>query len=201
MKKIIKLLPLLTAFVLIAASCGNKGANSSDPKAVLVEFMKRMEKKDIDGAAKLATKDSKSTMDMMKKGMEMAEKMKDKDKPSDDDPSESFKDVEIGEAKIDGETATVPFKSKKKDTQFDFPLRKEDGAWKVDFSMGTLMKLGMEQKAKRDGIDGMNESGEDVTSPEDLKKSMEMADSMMKSIDPQKLEEMKKILEKAKENN
>jgi hypothetical protein len=200
MKKLIKFLPLLTAFVLTATGCGNKAA-SSDPRAVLVEFFKRMEKKDIDGAAELATKDSKSTMDMMKKGMDMAEKMKDKMPEGEKDPSEDFKDVEIGEAKINGDMATVPFKHKKKNTEFEFPLKKEDGAWKVDFSMGTLMKLGMDQKAKMDGgVDGMDESGNDVTNPEDLKKSMEMADSLMKSIDPKQMEEMKKILEKAKDN-
>jgi hypothetical protein len=196
MKKIIKLLPLLTAFVMITTGCGNKGAHSSDPKEVLKEFMLRLSKKDIDGAAKLATKDSKSTMDMMKKGMEMGEKMKDKtDEP---DPTEEFKDVEIGEAKITGETALVPFKSKKKNQEMDFPLKKEDGDWKVDFSMATLMKMGAD--AKKGGLDGMDESGEDVTNPEDLKKSLEMADSMMKNMDPQQMEELKKIMEKAKDN-
>jgi Domain of unknown function (DUF4878) len=199
MKKIIHSLPLLAAFILIAAGCGNK-ANSSDPKVVLVEFMKRMSKKDVDGAAQLATKDSKSTMDMMKKGMEMSEKMKDKAPKGEADLVDDFKDVEFGEAKITGETAVVPFKNKKKDTGFEFPLKKEDGAWKVDFSMGTLMKMGMEQAGKKGGLDGMNESGEDIKSPEELKKSMETIDSMMKTIDPKQLEQMKKAMEKGKEN-
>ena len=198
MKKIIRILPLLAVLVLIAAGCGNK-ASSSNPKDVLMEFFKRMAKKDIDGAAKLVTKDSKSTMDMMKKGMDMAEKMKDKS-AKEEDPAEAFNDVEFGEAKITGETATVSMKSKKKDTEVEFPLKKEDGAWKVDFSMATLMKMGMDQKAKRNGIDGMNENGEDVTNPEELKKSMQMADSMMKSIDPKKLEELQKAIDKAKGN-
>ena len=137
MKKMIQSLLMVTAAAVMLAACKGGGVNGSDPKAVLSEFFQRMSKKDIDGAAKLATKDSKATMDMMKKGMEMAEKMG-KDAKKEDDMSEDFKDVEIGEAKITGETATVAFTNKKKGQTFDFPLKKEDGSWKVDFSMNTL---------------------------------------------------------------
>ena len=73
MKKITQSLLALAAIAIVFASCGNK-ASSSDPKVVLKEFFERLSKKDIDGAAKLATKDSKSTLDMMKKGLDMAEK-------------------------------------------------------------------------------------------------------------------------------
>jgi hypothetical protein len=197
MKKMIQSLLMVTAAAVMLAACKGGGVNSSDPKAVLKEFFDRMAKKDIDGAAKLATKDSKSTMDMMKKGMEMAEKMG-KDEKKEEDMSEDFKDVEIGEAKITGETATVPFTNKKKGQSFDFPLRKEDGAWKVDFSMGTLMKMGMDAAGKEgeNGLDGMNESGEDIkVDSEDVKKSMESLDSLMK--DPK----MKEAMESLQKNN
>ena len=92
------LLPLVAALVIISSSCGNK-ASSSDPKAVLQEFFERMAKKDIDGAAKLTTKDSKSTMEMMKKGMDAAEKS---GVGKDEDPTKDFSDVEYGDAKING---------------------------------------------------------------------------------------------------
>lgn len=180
---------------MLIVSCNNKGA-SSDPKAVLVEFMKRLSEKDIDGAAKLATKDSKAALDMMKKAIDMGEKMKG-DSKEEEDPTAEFKDVEIGEAKITGETALVPFKSKKEKESIDFPLKKEDGAWKVDFSMATLMKMGKDKASQDGGMEGMNESGEDVNvSAEDIQKSMQAVDSLMK--DP-KTQEAMKALEKMKQ--
>lgn len=186
---------LFAGAAMLIVSCNNKGA-SSDPKAVLVEFMKRLSEKDIDGAAKLATKDSKAALDMMKKAIDMGEKMKG-DSKEEEDPTAEFKDVEIGEAKITGETALVPFKSKKEKESIDFPLKKEDGAWKVDFSMATLMKMGKDKARQDGGMEGMNESGEDVNvSAEDIQKSMQAVDSLMK--DP-KTQEAMKALEKMKQ--
>ena len=186
---------LFVAAAMLIVSCNNKGA-SSDPKAVLAEFMKRLSEKDIDGAAKLATKDSKAALDMMKKAIDMGEKMKG-DSKEEEDPTAEFKDVEIGEAKITGETALVPFKSKKEKESIDFPLKKEDGAWKVDFSMATLMKMGKDKAGQESGMDGMNESGEDVNvSAEDIQKSMQAVDSLMK--DP-KTQDAMKALEKMKQ--
>lgn len=186
---------LFAGAAMLIVSCNNKGA-SSDPKAVLVEFMKRLSEKDIDGAAKLATKDSKAALDMMKKAIDMGEKMKG-DSKEEEDPTAEFKDVEIGEAKITGETALVPFKSKKEKESIDFPLKKEDGAWKVDFSMATLMKMGKDKASQDGGMEGMNESGEDVNvSAEDIQKSMQAVDSLMK--DP-KTQEAMKALEKMKQ--
>jgi Domain of unknown function (DUF4878) len=195
MKKLMNVFVIAAAFTMITVSCKNGGAVGSDPKAVLSAFFEKMSKKDIDGAAKLATKDSKTTMDMMKKGMEMAEKMKDQVPKDEKDAAEEFKDVEIGEAKINGDMATVAFKNKKKDVSFDFPLKKEDGGWKVDFSMGTLMKMGMDAKNK-----GMDAAGNDVPlNEETLEKSKAMADSLMKNMDPKKMEEAMKAIEKLKE--
>lgn len=195
MKKLMNVFVIAAAFTMITVSCKNGGAAGSDPKAVLVAFFERMSKKDIDGAAKLATKDSKTTMDMMKKGMEMAEKMKDQLPKDERDPAEEFKNVEIGEAKINGDAATVAFKNKKQDVSFDFPLKKEDGSWKVDFSMSTLMKMGMDAKNK-----GMDAAGNDIPlNEETLEKSKAMADSLMKNLDPKKMEEAMKAIEKMKE--
>ncbi|MBK6938050.1 MAG: DUF4878 domain-containing protein [Chitinophagaceae bacterium] len=111
MKKILNFLVLGSAFAVIVAGCKGKGP-ANDPKAVVVAFFEKMAKKDLDGAAKLATKDSKAALDMMKKGMDMAEKMK-TDKPE-EDPMEGFKDVEFGDAKITGDAAVVPITNKKK---------------------------------------------------------------------------------------
>jgi hypothetical protein len=194
MKKIFGIMPVLAMIAMLAVSCNNK-ATSSDPKVVLKEFFERMSKKDIDGASKLATKDSKSTMDMMKKGMTAA-KSAGKDL-NDDEMTNTFKQTEFGEAKIDGNNATVPVMNKEKGETIEFPLKKEDGGWKVDFSMATLMKMGQDRMGKGDAIDGMTDhDGDTSIRSEDLEKSMKAYDSIMKNMDPKKLEEMQKMVEK-----
>lgn len=188
MKKLITVFFIATAITLALIGCKGKDSVANDPRAVLTSFFERISKKDIEGASKLATKDSKSTMDMMKMGMDMAEKMKDKMTKEQKDPAEEFKNVEIGEAKINGNDATVAFKNKKNDTSFDFPLKKEDGSWKVDFSMSSLMKMGMEQAGKTGGTENM-------TSDSLTKGLKQLQDSIMKVInDPEKMEKMKEAL-------
>jgi hypothetical protein len=198
MKRILSFLPAVAAVAIVLAGC--KGSMSSaGPKEVLAAFFEKLAQKDMDGAAKLATKDSKSTIDMMKKGIEMQEKMKDQGNGmKEDDPAEEFKNVEMGDAKINGDAATVPVRNKKKDTEFDFPLKKEDGAWKVDFSMTTLMTMGMQEKRKQDEMSGIDRSDTDIDSAE-FQKGLETLDSLTKTVDPKKLEETMKALDKLKE--
>jgi len=193
MKKIILVIALLP--VLFFVGCGGSMKNA-DPKEVMTEFFKKLSQKDIDGAAKLATKDSKATLDMIKKGFDMAEKMKGSTETQ-EDPTEEFKNVEIGEAKIDGDVATVPFKNTKKNAEFEFPLKKEDGAWKVDFSMATLMKMGMEQNSKQGQMDDGTDTLEKKDyNPEDIQKGLEMADTMLKQLDPEKIKELQESMKK-----
>lgn len=137
---------LFSAFAVFFFACKGKDAVAGgDPKTVITAFFERMSKKDIDGATKLCTKDSKSTMDMMKKAIDAADKMKDLSKDAkEDDGTEDFKNMEIGEAKINGDEATVSVTNKKDNKTVDFPLKKEGGSWKVDFTMSTLMKMGMD---------------------------------------------------------
>lgn len=196
MKKVFNLLMMAGAFAIIATGCKSKSV-ANDPKAVLVSFFEKMAKKDLEGAAKLATKDSKAALDMMKKGMDMAEKMK-TDKPE-EDPMKDFKDVEFGDAKITGETAVVPITNKKEKETFEFPLKKEDGSWKVDFSMNTLMKMGMD-KAKESGTDVFDNggTGTDTTgglnenfNADSLQKGLEEAKKALENIKPEDLEKMK----------
>ncbi|MCB0716575.1 MAG: DUF4878 domain-containing protein [Chitinophagaceae bacterium] len=221
MKKFLTTFTLSALLISFLIGCKGKDAvNSDDPKAVLMAFFERMAKKDIDGAAKLATEKSAGTLKMMKKAMDMGEKMKDKlgdlgDQKEKKDPSEDFKNMKIGEAVIDGDNATVEVtNTAKSDKSFKFPLVKENGAWKVDFSMGTLMKMGMNQSKsimnddKTDnGDDNMNPS--DTTNPMDrlnkvlnsdsLKKGLQKLDSLMKSIDPKVMDKAKEIMKKATE--
>ena len=201
MKKIFSFLLLAIAMGSISTGCGGGGMSNASPKEVLVAFFEKLSKKDIDGATKLATKDSKATMDMMKKGLDMAEKMKDqiKDKEK-EDPTEEFKNMEVGEAKITGDNATVSVKNKKKDEEVEFPLKKEDGAWKVDFSMATLMKMGMDQKNKHNAMDGEDTMrGMEGVDSASIQEGLKVMDSALKKVDPKKLEETMKALEKLKQ--
>lgn len=192
----------VAVIALAIAGCKGKDGVADNPKAVLIAFFERMSKKDLEGAAKLATKDSKGTMDMMKKAMDMAEKMKGTQK-EDDDPAEDFKNMEVGDAKIDGDNATVSVTNKKKNETVDFPLKKEGGSWKVDFSMGTLMKMGMD-KAKQDGkeidqedIDKMKNFNMDS-----LQNQINSAlDTVKKALSPENMDKMKDAMKELEKMN
>lgn len=194
MKKTLNVLILFAAVTILFASCST---NSDDPKAVLKSFFDRLAKKDLDGAAKLATAESKSTLDMVKKGMDMAEKMK--DSLPQQDPAKEFQDVEFGEAKINGNTATVmvTHKTKKDQPPADFTLLKEDGKWKVDFSMASLMKMGQQQINKGAAPPDVDTTGLNLKT-EDLEAAKKSMDSLTKNIDPKQLEEIQQQLEKIK---
>jgi hypothetical protein len=206
MKKKITPFLISAAVMILAAGCKGKDSVSNDPRAVLITFFERMAKKDIDGAAKLATRDSKSTMQMMKKAMDAAEQIGEMPGAvKKNDPSEDFKKMQIGEARINGDNATVSVTNPSKDNNtFDFPLKKEDGNWKVDFSMGTLMKMGMEQAGKNKNFMNDNNAPADTTGISDrmnkllngdsLKTGLEKLDSLMKNIDPEKMKKMKDAL-------
>jgi len=199
MKKIFSFFLLAIIMGSISTGCGGGGMSNASPKEVLVAFFEKLSKKDIEGATKLATKDSKATMDMMKKGLDMAEKMKDQIKDK-EDPTEEFKNMEVGEAKITGDNATVSVKNKKKDEEVEFPLKKEDGAWKVDFSMATLMKMGMDQKNKHNAMDGEDSmKGMEGVDSASIQEGLKVMDSALKKVDPKKLEETMKALEKLKQ--
>lgn len=218
MKKILFALTCVALLSTIIIGCkGKDSVNGGDPKTVLIAFFERMSKKDLEGAAKLATKDSKSTMEMMKKAMDMGETMKDKmgdGKVEETDPAEEFKNMKIGEAKIDGDNATVSVSNPSKDDRtFDFPLKKEEGLWKVDFSMSTLMKMGMNEANKNMNNNNFDTEGDEynpmdtsfsmeqlnkLMNSDSLKMGLEKLDSMMKTIDPEKMKELKDAMNKMK---
>jgi len=212
MKKTVSYFLMACTIMILAAGCKGKDAVANDPRAVVIAFFERMSKKDLEGAAKLATKDSKGTLDMMKKAMDAGEKMGIKDTSSSDDPSKDFKNMVIGEAKINGDNATVSVSNPSKDDKIkDFPLKKEDGQWKVDFSMATLMKMGMDKASESSSGDnttttqdttGVTDKMNEYLNGDSLAKGLKDMDSLLKSIDPEKLKQMKealKNLEKTKE--
>jgi hypothetical protein len=192
-----KLNTLLVAIAVLAtAITGCSGTDNADPKSVLVAFFEKMSKKDLEGAAKLATKDSKATIDMMKKAMDVAEKFKDGEK-KEEDPAEDFKNMVVGETKIDGDNATVSVTNKKKNETVDFPLKKEGGGWKVDFSMATLMKMGMDKNKKEEGENPGGGTDENFNM-DSLQNGLKQMDSALKSIKPEDLEKAKSALDELK---
>ncbi len=191
MRNIIKTVAgsLVAAILLISCS----SVTSNDPNAVLKEFFEHLAKKDIDGAGKYVTSDSKPTMQMMKKGLDMAEKMKDSLPPS--DPMKDFEDVVMEPARIMGDSALVLVKSKTgQRPDAEFKLLKESNGWKVDFTMGTLMRMGMKS------VQGQgNEIRDSINvNSEEIQQGMKMADSVLKNMDPKMLDELQKKLDNLK---
>jgi hypothetical protein len=198
------------ALALIIAGCkGSDSGVSNDPKAVLAAFFDKLNKKDIEGASKLATKESQPMMQMMKKGMDMAEKYKNmpgSQMPQKEDPSEKFKDITLGDARISGDNALVPFQDKTKATTFDFPLKKEDGSWKVDFSLATMMKMGINAAQNGMNNNNMNNNGSmnngnfsdtsvlnklnSLPSMDSMRSAIQKADSVLKNVDLNKLKNL-----------
>lgn len=185
-----KLCLLIT--LVIMAACSNVTGN--DPNVVLQEFFEHLAKKDIDGASKYVTSDSKPTMQMMKKGLDMAEKTK--DSALQNNPMKEFEDVVIEPARIMGDSALITVRSKtNKRPNAEFKLIKQSNGWKVDFTMGTLMRMGAKAAGETSSPD-LTDIGSIDSS--DMKKGMEMADSILKNMDPQMLEDIQKKLKNMK---
>jgi hypothetical protein len=147
MKKIL-MAAAVVATVLIGCNSGG-----GDPKAVLISFFEALSKKDFTAAKKLATKDSESMFSLMEMGMNMA-------KGKDADGLDKFdkEKMVFGDAKIDGDKATVEVKDKEKGEAVNFILKKESGSWKVAFDKASMMQMGAEKmkEAGSEGIDSLN---------------------------------------------
>ncbi|WP_114792066.1 DUF4878 domain-containing protein [Niabella yanshanensis] len=191
MRNIVKTVASALVAAILLISCGS--VTSNDPNAVLQEFFEHLAKKDIDGASKYVTSDSKPTMQMMKKGLDMAEKMKDSLPQS--DPMKDFQDVVIEPARIMGDSAFVLVKSKTQQRpEAEFKLLKESNGWKVDFTMSTLMRMGM--KSVQNQGDEIRDSIN--VNSEEIQKGMKMADSVLKNMDPKVLDDIQKKLDNLK---
>ncbi len=153
MRKIISA-SFIAVTALFMTGCGGSG---SDPKATLISFFETLGKKDIEGARKLATADSKSMLDLIEMGMKMAK---------DEKALEKFDKtkMEFGDAKIEGDRATVPVKEKGSGEVANFILKKEAGSWKVAFDMASLMEMGTEKMKDKSnaGLDSLNKGMEEL---------------------------------------
>lgn len=144
MKKII-----LSAVIILAIGATGCKSGSDDPKGVLMSFMDALGKKDIEGAKKYATKDSEAMLGMIQMGMSMA--------PKDTKDSTYDKDnMEFGDAKIEGDKATVPVKNKKSGEITNYTLKKEGGAWKVAFDKATMTQMGTDKMKDMNNGNDMN---------------------------------------------
>ncbi|MEP6711964.1 MAG: hypothetical protein ABJA37_06100 [Ferruginibacter sp.] len=143
MKKFI--LPAVIFCTPIFFGCTDTG--SGDPKIVLSQFVDALAKKDIATARKLATAESKSMLDLMEMGMKGGE-TKDLEKYDKNN-------MEFGEAKINGDKATVPVKEKTSGETINYSLKKEGGQWKVAFDKASLMGT-ITDKMQEKGINPMD---------------------------------------------
>jgi hypothetical protein len=122
MKNIKKLFVLLS-FTLILFSCGG----GSSPKGVAQDFMEALANKDFTKAKELGTDKTKGFISMLEGFMQMMPEEQKKD----NDAFKGIENINWGETKIDGDTATVYYDNGegKKDK---ITLKKVDGDWKVD---------------------------------------------------------------------
>lgn len=184
MKKMISMLFL--GIFLIGTGC-NSGLSigNNDPNTVLEKFLNALAKKDMDEAEKYVTKESESFVNMMKMGIKMAGETE----------NQIYKkeDVEISEAVINGDRATINVKNKESGDGTNFILKKEEGDWKVAFDKASFMEMSG-QKMEPGDLENMQNgfSGENLKeatdaiqdmNEEDIKKAGEAIDSLQKKFE------------------
>jgi Domain of unknown function (DUF4878) len=184
MKKILVAIVLLSTVSFLGCKSGGDG----DPKSVLVKFFTALSKNDIEGARKLATKDSKSMIDIMEMGMKMG-----KDKNKEANKFEISK-MEFSEPKIDGDKAVVPVKETTTGETLNYTLKKEDGSWKVAFDKSSMMEMGMDKMHEK-GINSADSIGAAMDKLKDINMDS-LKEGMNKGIEA--LDSAKKELEKLK---
>ena len=169
-------------FLLIVMICGVifSGCKSggSDPKTVLNHFFDALAAKNIDEAKKYVTKDSEGMLGMVEMGMN---KMPDSPKTM----MYKKENMDMGDAVINGDRATVPVKDKKSGEVTDFVLKKESGEWKVAFDKSTLMEMA-QKKMKEHGLN------------DQINGSMDSLHEKMKNISKEDMEHAQKMMDSAK---
>lgn len=120
MKKIIFTSLLLLPFVF--NSCQT---SSADPEEVLTEFFSALYNKNFSAAAKLVTEESKDILVLLEYGT--------KTNPEELDIFNPDK-MEMGKAKINGNTAIVTVKENSTSHNLIYTLQKENNKWRVAFN-------------------------------------------------------------------
>lgn len=164
-----RLIVTTTAFFLIILA-GCKSGTTGNPKEVLNKFFTALSKKDFDGAKKFATKDSEGMISTMQMAMQNMQNM---DNSHSDKMLEMINNMKMGDAIINGDSATVTVRDNKSNESTDFLLKKENGAWKVAFDMSTLMEMA-NKKMKEPGMNNMGKTDSSSTN--------NSVDSTMKNV-------------------
>ena len=146
-----------------------KTSSEGNPNEVLSQFFDAMAKQDTVKIKALSTKESEQMLSMMKMGMSMTDAKKDLEK------YDKTK-MEFGTAIINGDNAKVPVKDKASGETVNFPLKKEDGQWKVAFDKSSIMEMGMEKMK-----DGKMNVGDSLQKGMEELKDMNM-DSLMQEV-------------------
>ena len=178
---------LIGAVVLSALYLTGCNSTPNEPKAVLMSFFDALSKKDFSTAKKLSTAESQSMFALMEMGMKANENKKETD-----DKYDKSK-MEFGDAKIEGDKATVPVKDKNSGETTNFTLKKESGSWKVAFDKSSLMNMGMD-KMKEKGVNVDSTLNNTMDKLKDINTDS-LSNKMKEGLD--KLEEAEK---KLKEN-
>lgn len=123
MKKVI--IPVFAVLaVLFVSAC----AKSDSPEKTINSFLNAVNAKKWDEAKGFATKESESMIDMVKGFADMMP----------DSASAMKFEIVKDKTKIDGDNAEVTVKDENSN-EMAYKLKKQDGAWKVDFTMEALM--------------------------------------------------------------
>jgi hypothetical protein len=128
--------------IMVLVGCKNND-NIDPPNKVFAGFADAFSKRDMAKVRSLCTADSKMTLDILEK------KSKDMGMPSMKQFDTSK--VTFGEAVIQGDNAVLPIKEKESGTTIDFPLKKEDGVWKIAFDAKTLWDL-VNETIRKEGL-------------------------------------------------
>lgn len=178
MKKIL-LIVAFASSISFLVSCKNSA--NDDPKNVLINFFDALGKKNIEEAKKLATPEAKTLLDKMAH-------MFDTSKSSTEPNSFERSNLEFGDEKIEGDSATIPVKFKDLGQTAITNLKKEKEGWKVDLNLEFMMQL-IADHPKETGIDSL--SLEDMKNinidsfDAAMKKGLPAADSLLKKMNAQ----------------
>lgn len=135
---------VLASILTVAFFTACKSKTETDPKATAEAFYEALSKKDFDVAAKYATQESQSALDMMKSAVKMAEQFGKKD---DIDFAKELKGktISYSEPEMDGPNqARVTILADGKE-QMPLILKKENEVWKVAFDKATIMSSERDQ--------------------------------------------------------
>lgn len=190
MKKLLSI--LFVSIIFMSCDTGQSTHGVNDPKDVLTRFFKALSEKNIPEAKKYVTADSEGMINMMQMSFDNMEAPVDNEDQF--DPSK----VDIADAQIKGDIATVRVTEKQSGESTNFTLKKEEGEWRIAFDMGTLYNMAAE-RIQQEGTDVhkadsllKNLSKEDAA---ELKKYTDTIQNLLNNVSEEDWEKAKKFLE------